>query len=282
VRPGEKKKGIVLTLSRGVSASGRVVDGQSKPIANAKVECATDLVNGGRRGFRRSRGGSSDEDSVLTNASGKFSFDHLNAGTYRFTASHSGHSEKSLSGVKVPGDGKPIPDIVLSPSAAIEGFVRDGAGQPVIAATVNGNLASINETTETGPDGAFRLATFPAGAKPRLAAFASGYSMSMRTVEAPVKDVVLTLTSDGVIRGRVEDASSMAAVTAFSIGVGSSRNRTGGCFHVCGLPLRIRTEPSAACAPGKWTLTATRRTMPGSIGDVEVAPGETKDGSSSG
>jgi hypothetical protein len=281
VRPGERRKGIVVTLPRGVSVSGRVVDENRKPIAGAKVELAPDLVSGSRRGFRRSRGNRTDEDSVLTNAAGKFVFEHLVADTYRVTASHAGHSDKVAAGVKVPGDGKPMPDIVLSPAASIQGFVRDGSGQPIIAAQISGHSASIDERTATGPDGAFLLTTFPAGSKTMVYASATGFAMSTRTVEAPVKDVVITLTSDGVIRGRVEDASSMAAVPAFSLSIESPRNRSGSMFQMtAGYEFESADGTfEQRVLPGKWTVAATAHGYaPGSIGDVEVGPGETKDG----
>ncbi len=286
VKPGQTKKNVAVRLTPGAGLAGRVVDDAGKPVGGAKVAYETDPENGGRRGFGRARFGgpaaSSESEFVVTNAAGRFAVAHLAPGTYRLNVSHPGHAEKAVSGIRAPGDGKPVPDVVLDPAAAIEGFVRDGTGQPVVAAQVAAHAASTDESAETGPDGSFRLTTFPAGAKPLLFAFASGYTNARRTVEAPAKGVVLTLGADAYLRGRVEDSASGAAITSFSIDTSASggfrpggriRGMAGEAFESADGTFEHRVPP------GKWTATVSAPGhAPASIGDLEVGPGETKDG----
>ena len=280
-RPGERKRGITVVLTRGVAATGRVVDAAGNPIGGAKVDVAPDFINDGNRWRRRSRSSGSEEESALTNAAGRFEIAHLSPGIYRLTATHAGHAEKAVSGVRLPNGEKAIPDIVLAPAAAVEGFVRDARGDPVIGATVNGHTVSSDERVETGPDGAFRLTSFPAGARPMVFAYATGFTTARRTIEAPAKGVTITLDAEGTIRGRVEDASSAAAVTAFSIDTSSPSERRGGMIRMMAGQEYESADGSfeQRVSPGKWTVTATAEGYsPASIGDVEVAPGETKDG----
>ncbi len=202
--PGGRRTGILISLAHGVSMSGRVVDGSGKPVGGAKVQYREEI-----RG-RHSSGsglGHGDPDFVVTGADGRFRLENLPSTTLNLTVTHAPNATKIVSGVRVASS-PPIPDIVLSPAAPVEGFVRDDKGNPVAAATVQAHAADADERAETGADGAFRFVTFAAGAQPTIFAYAVGYSLATRSCRAPAAGIVVVLSSDGIVRGTVEDAAT--------------------------------------------------------------------------
>lgn len=114
-------------------------------------------------------------------------------------------------------------------------------------------------------------------------AFASGYTNARRTVEAPAKGIVLTLGADAWIRGRVEEGSSGGPITSFSIATGPSGGPRGGGGMFRRMGNEAVESPDGTfehrVPPGKWTVTVSAPGhAPVSIGDVDLGPGETKEG----
>src|SRR5205085_1741092 len=79
VAAGDRKTGVMLTIPRGIALTGRVTDGNNRPLSGVAVTTAVSEGNGGGPGgmrFRRmimSIGSSeSDEDVVRTGTDGKF------------------------------------------------------------------------------------------------------------------------------------------------------------------------------------------------------------------
>ena len=284
LKPAEKRQNVVVTLERGLSASGRVVNDRKEPVAGAKVAYAQSRgTRRGRRGFARTGERAEPDDRfVVTDARGRFVLQHVEAGEYALTVTHEKYADKPVPLVRIEKDATPIGDIVLDPPAAIEGAVRDPSGDPVPSATVTARtgFGAVSEETESGPDGRFRLTRFAAGSKINVSAYAQGYGFATHAAEAPQTGLVLTLKKSGIVRGRVEDASNTSPVTAFSVGWQTPRARFGG--GLIGMGGTEFESPDGTfemtLLPGKWTLIARAAGYePTTIGGIDIESGDVKE-----
>lgn len=215
-----------LMLSAGAAVAGRVVDDRGAGVAGARVRY------GGASDWTQQA--SERRDAVVTGADGRFRFDALPAGSFRFFASHPERAPGSsalitLDGV-TPRDGV---EIALEDGATVSGRVVDGAHQPVASARVRiagagggGGFAGPGAARggrargRGGPgmfepprqaysaaDGSFEIRGLPRRA---LAAVALHDTGSSQTVDVDasrgdVRDVVLTIDVTGAIAGVVVD-----------------------------------------------------------------------------
>jgi protocatechuate 3,4-dioxygenase beta subunit len=148
---------VEIKLASGGSLGGVVVVG-SQPVPGASVS----LAGAGETGFGRILGGG---QTTTTDATGRFTFDHLGSARYSVSAGLNGKSSNLAELVLQAGDNRN--DLVLSLSAGttIQGTVTglpDGwrNGTTVVA---NG-VESFFATTRVGADGTFQITGVPAGA----------------------------------------------------------------------------------------------------------------------
>lgn len=124
------EKPLRVTLRRGSSVSGRVIDDSGLPVAAALVMVHPEGGGSSGRYSPSSRQTNTDED-------GTFEVDNVEPGNATVTTRASGFQEFQLSGLEVPAD-RPLTDlqIELEAGATIRGTVTLADGSPAIDAFV--------------------------------------------------------------------------------------------------------------------------------------------------
>jgi len=200
VGEGETKEGLVISLRKGGSLSGRVLDpARGTGIPNASVSWRSAGDGGGAAMAFLGRMGGGGNSSTTTDADGKFRFDGLPTGHVTVTADHTDYLEASRD---ADPDKDASVDITLGTGGAISGSVvgRDGRS-PVAGALVSldaegdANMFGGGDTTRTDGSGTFSFDHLQAGRFKLTAQSAAGKS-------AP-KEVVLAdnQRQDGVLIG---------------------------------------------------------------------------------
>jgi protocatechuate 3,4-dioxygenase beta subunit len=177
IAEGETKEGVLVSLRRGGSVAGRVLDGgRGTPVANASVSWrpsgATTMM------------GDFSSNNTNTDADGKFRFDGLPPGTLTVTARHADYAEATKD---VDPDKESAVDVSLAAGGFISGVLvgRDGRS-PVAGAvvTINGQRAQGNDTARTDDAGGFSFDHLRPGRFRLTARAPQG--------QPPPKDLVLT------------------------------------------------------------------------------------------
>lgn len=176
VAEGEMKEGVVVSLRRGGSISGRVVDGgRGTPIANASVIWQPS-------GARTTMGDFS-SNSTTTDADGKFRFDGLPPGTVTVTARHPDYAEARK---EVDPEKDAAFDVSLGAGGFISGVLvgRDGRSPVAAGVVAISGTGTGNDTARTDDAGAFSFDHLRPGR----------YRLTARTAQGqpPPRDVVLT------------------------------------------------------------------------------------------
>jgi uncharacterized GH25 family protein len=255
------RMGIVLRLSPGLAATGRVVNEKGEPIKDALVRAHNSLETSELDEM---------EPRATSGLEGKFVLRGLEKGVYKLKVTHAGHATKVVSKVEIaPETTNTLADVVLEPNEEIKGRVAEADGQPISGAKVSAFAGELN-TAEAISDekGAFFLSGFARGSRVHLTATSSGHASATKTVSAPNQDVAIVLLRRGTLRGRVEEAQSLTPIRSFAmrIGLGSTSKtflQDDGNFEWNELP------------PGRWSFTVS---APGyqtlEMSDVEIRPGE--------
>ncbi len=198
---GETKDGVVISLRKGGSLSGRVLDPQKGTgIPNASVNWQAAGSSGGAAGAMFGRlGGGAQNTATNTDADGRFHFDGLPAGRVTVIADHSDYLETSRD---VDPDKDGAVDITMGTGGAISGSVVDRDGRTPVA----GALVALNaegdagmfgggDSTRTDGSGAFLFEHLKSGRFKLSAQSSAGKSAA--------KDVVLAENQrqDGVLIG---------------------------------------------------------------------------------
>jgi hypothetical protein len=214
---GTVRSDIVLTLHRGLPLVGFVVDTSDRPVAEAAVrylrlEETTGMPLQAPIQERP-------PVAAYTDASGQFVVSGLAAGRYDFAISANGYSSVYLRGRQIwPSNSSALPKIVLPPSVGVAGHVLTATGDPVAGARVSDvDLTRGIRTTTTDGAGAFVVDDLSEGQPVSLQFDAAGFSTASRAVRAPVEDLVVQLTPDTSLRGRVVHADTGSPVTEFSV-----------------------------------------------------------------
>jgi len=204
-------EGLTLTVEKGASISGIVVDGGGAPVSEAYVS-ATSENNG-------------TDSSELTEPDGTFKLTGMKAGVYRLEA-ESMESAKSgkvtQQGIKLEkGESLTGLRLVLArtPEASISGSVTDAKGQPIEGAWVNANAiqAESHGFAESGADGRYEVAV-EAGLVYRLEVDHSDYSTEDREgIAAGEREVNFTLEGHGTVEGQVLDGATGEPITNFEV-----------------------------------------------------------------
>jgi protocatechuate 3,4-dioxygenase beta subunit len=264
--PGERKSNVILTIPRGVALTGRVVDGDGKPVSGVAVEAAQSTGSNFGMNFMRRMGGdpARDRDNVIrTGSDGTFSL-RVREGSYDVTFTREGFAPKQARGQQVTAASKPL-EVTLEPGAEITGRVtRSGAGVEGV------NVTAISEGSFNGvvtaSDGSFRLSDLTPGSTMVNFRKPDAFIQVMRNVTAPSRDVSVELPAGGRITGRVFDKASHNPVTSFQAGINVSRSGGGRAIM---MPPQLRSFTSD---DGSFVL---ENVPPGDTQVVVNAPGYT-------
>ncbi len=196
---------IAVTLVKGASIAGVVVDDQGKPVVDARV-VATPMSDPFPIVDPR-------HDGVSTATNGAFSLPALAAGTWRLTATRAGSAPGSSTPITVDGiHERTGVKLVLEQGAILTGIVTDQAGAPVASAdvrvVVRGHVFW-RERREafTAADGTFTIAGLPRRAVDVVASHEQGASAIVPADLAAQREVKVTLSLDvtDAVEGTVVD-----------------------------------------------------------------------------
>jgi protocatechuate 3,4-dioxygenase beta subunit len=203
VGSGQTREGIVVSLKRGGTLSGRVLDGAGgSAVPNASVSWRTGqpiFVLGGR----------GERQTTTTDAGGRFTFDALPDGKITVEASHPDYLEAS---VEVEPDRQNSVDIQLGWGASISGSVVGTDGRtPMGGARVNldrqgesGRMGS--ESAVADGSGAFLFDHLRAGRYQLVSQGGAGTSAAREVVLSdgqPMDGVLLQIAGGTLLRGTV-------------------------------------------------------------------------------
>lgn len=151
-----------VTVTRGRSISGRVLDESGVPVADATVAAGLLLTGDGQKLYIDSE--SVGARDTKTDAQGRFVMSGFPPRSITVTAGKDGVGRSQS--VSIPsGPSSAEVDLVLAPTGSVSGVVRvDGtplADTIIIASPANGSSANFFVTT--GPDGSFALDTLTPG-----------------------------------------------------------------------------------------------------------------------
>ena len=207
--------GVTWSVPRGLVISGLVVDADGRPVGNATVRASVHEPVPGEDATGAYASSSSD---------GTFEVGGLHATTYDL-----GVDSDTQSGLPEPlpitlaegGDQKGL-RVVLPRGGTIEGVVVDPAGKPIAGVRVQAGGVG-RRLVDTDPSGKFRLDGVTAGTASFSVASDTGRYLQVENGTKAV-DVVegktvaarlVVARADGVIRGRVVDATGKGVAGAF-------------------------------------------------------------------
>jgi len=131
--PYETRSGVKVSLVRGQSVVGSLVDPSGLPVRDAMVK----LKPGRSRGSGMIRvmdqiGGSTLFEAFSDNE-GKFRIDGVSEGKFDLEARRAGFAKRSISAIEIQEALEPLDlgEITLEPGERVQGLVRDSDGQPI-------------------------------------------------------------------------------------------------------------------------------------------------------
>jgi uncharacterized GH25 family protein len=280
-----------VTLHKGYSLSGRVVDEAGKPIAGVHVipsnvfniPCAC--------------------DPSTTDAKGAFTFSALTPGTHILVATDETHAQAHSTPITLEDKAVSGIEIVMQAGAELGGTVVDSAGKPVAFSTVRIGAETKQmwegaaRQTTTNQAGAFELRGV-ARTKLKLRAESDASASSIvavdMTTELVKKDIKLVLDVNGAIAGSVVDETGQpvaeVSVNAFPdilggasgdamtlAGMSAAMTDGGGHFTIRGLPegaYRVRAARSSGRGQYDWGQDGVKaRTGDKAVKITLAAPG---------
>ncbi|MEO6325005.1 MAG: carboxypeptidase regulatory-like domain-containing protein [Thermoanaerobaculia bacterium] len=244
---------VDLHLSKGSTIGGTVFSDGRQGVAGVDVN----LAPAGESGFGR-MGFGAGAQATQTDATGRFHFEHLNAGRYSVTASLRSATSAPADVVVQEGDSKEDVALTLAAGATIRGTVSGLPDEQRSGVNVSATgPESYFGSSRTGADGRFELTGVPAGSI-QLRAQAGDMLGATRTATrqvttaegASVVETEIVFEPGFVLSGRVSKAGSpVADGTVFAGQQGSGRSASartdeGGSYRLEGL------------APGTYNVTA--------------------------
>jgi len=200
VSAGKTVRDLRIQLGQSATMEGRVVARSTgAPIEGARVDVSP-------------YGNSGDSGRAVTDATGAFSVGDLAPGSYDLVVSAQGYAELTRRALTV-GAGERFPlELQLAGTGAVEGYVRDSAGQPVVGAQVasnnrwGGTLGSTPMEARADAEGHYRLEGLPAGPL-GLTARRDGATIGVQHLVEVVEDSTVTrdftLEEPGTVEGKV-------------------------------------------------------------------------------
>ena len=281
---------IRLLMKPGVAVSGKVVDENGAPVANARVV---------RQNAGRFWGGGGDvkRDGVTTSATGEFQIASVPSGSFRFVAYHDRLAPGSSEPVSVDGVHPTTGvTIVMKPGGTVLGKVVDKNKQPVAFATVQiapketvdwqiwGDMRRVTTNTR----GEFAIRALPRKVV-RLRAEAETAASAVLDVDLSANPdqtgIELVLDITGMIAGVVVDSANqpvaevqVAAMRDFwggdnenygMSGFSSATTDGGGAFQITGLAdgqYKLTAHRTGMSAEGGWEQQGTMA----QVGDTKV------------
>lgn len=139
LEPRRTTLGVRLTLSRGRSIAGTVVDRDGAPIRDAAVKLTRATVHEGPRLIRvmdGDGGGPAIEGS--TGDDGRFVIRGLSDGKFDVEVRHRGFAPRKLPAIELgkPEDAVDVGKLVLDPGESLQGYVRARGGAPIEGADI--------------------------------------------------------------------------------------------------------------------------------------------------
>ena len=257
---GERKRGVVLTIPIGVAVTGRVVDRNGKPVADAAVY-ATEAQGGGSNFVRRiMRFGERNDDNVVkTAADGTFTT-RVKPGTYNFRVVREGFATKAIASRQI-GAGAPPIEITLDPGVALAGRItRGGAGLEGVTVDIFGE-ESAADSAKTGPDGSFRIEGLTPGQAMMNISKTEESVQQFRPVTIPSENLVIDLPVGASVSGRVVEKGSGNPVREFDAGYSAARGGGGMMFMGPGITKHFTSDDGSFVLehvpPGAVNITVT-------------------------
>ncbi|HYH98312.1 carboxypeptidase regulatory-like domain-containing protein [Hyalangium sp.] len=204
VSAGKTVRELRIQLGKSAVLEGRVMArATGAPIEGAKVDVSP-------------YGNSGDSGRAVTDGTGRFSVGGLAPGSYDLVVNATGFASLSRRALTVSaGESFPL-ELQLMGTGAVEGQVRDAAGQPVAGAQVvssnrwGGVLDGTPVEARTDVEGLYRLEGLPAGPV-SLTARGEGATIGVRqvvdVVEGDTAQLDFILGELGTVEGRVRPAS---------------------------------------------------------------------------
>jgi len=207
---------VVDVTVKSAGISGRVMNGEGKPVSGAivSVKATTPAAGGQGHGL----GGMQDQ----TEPDGTFLIEGLDPGTYGLTVAASGYRSADVPPVTVANESDvPTVEVRLEPGRTVRGRVLDANGAGIAGAMVmtapSGTAPSGRGAlpTTTDVNGTF-LITAPADGPIDLTAVAQGFPPARATAVQPQDgvDVVLRAPRAGRVRLTVVDANGSLVSSA--------------------------------------------------------------------
>jgi protocatechuate 3,4-dioxygenase beta subunit len=280
---------IQLELQAGAPVAGRVLSPDGAPVAGARVRFSAMSGFVARADAVR--------DAVTTDVDGRFRFDALPRGTFRFLATHTTYAPGSSSPITLDGTSERNDvEIRLAAGAVLAGRVVTKDGKPAPSATIritartNGAAYDAPRQTYADADGHFEMTGLPRREMLVVALHESASSdiVPVDLAKTPEqRDVVIVLDQDGAIAGVVVDQNGKpvdgAAVwAALTVGTGDMKfqrqlrgysqelSDAGGRFAIHGLrpgSYKLYASRNGGATPGDVRL---RKGTPASVGDTNV------------
>jgi hypothetical protein len=200
VAAGKTVRDVRVRLGQGSALEGRVVArATGAPVAGASVDVSP-------------HGDSGDSGRAVTDEAGRFSVKGLAPGSYDLAVSAPGFSSLMRRGLTVTsGERFPL-ELQLQGTGAVEGQVKDGAGQPVAGVQVvggnrwGGGLGSTPAEARTDAQGRYRLEGLATGRlylTARREGATLGVSQPVEVTEDATAQVDFTLEETGTVDGVV-------------------------------------------------------------------------------
>ena len=214
-QPGDTRDDMVITLAHGFVARVQVVDKKDNPVPNAQVN-VTRAGEGPQRSTAVACADPSIPDCHRTGADGIVAVRTIE-----------GRHDLIVFGDDVSP--ARLPNQVLNARSAtivvhvdrgveISGRVVLADGTPVAGAVVEMTTQVMPRSAVSAADGTFTMAGIASGSSVVTAVSSDGHlSATPVTVNAPARDVTLTMPRGGRIEGRVLDRATQQPVTDFSI-----------------------------------------------------------------
>ena len=292
LKPGERRDGMEVLLDGGLMITGRLVDQDGQPVAQAEVTATRRREGGGGmiiRMERRGPGGMGDETllAVISGPDGVFRARGARAGIWSLQILSKGHAPETVGGLKLEESARSLDagDITLKPGALLRGRVATQTGEPIPFArgSVRKELSPLSEFT-TDESGLFVTDDLVPGDTVSLSVDADGFgSVEKAGLNPPMEDLEITLTPASRVGGKVVDRDTRRPITDFSISMSRNRGMGGGGMRMSmaigGPETSFHTEDGTFVVedvdPGKLDVTAS---APGyrqsAMRELEVLPGQ--------